>query len=63
MGKGGLLCLSPLQTPKGAAGNNNCESKLRVKELLIRKKAFKRLIISQRLHMFKQLNQPSMVDF
>lgn len=25
--------------------------------------AFTRLIIPERLHMFKQLNQPSMVDF
>ncbi len=49
--------------PKSAAGNHNCESKLRVKELLMLKKALRRLMILERLHMFKQLNQPSMVDF
>jgi len=63
MGKGALLSLSPLQAPKGAAGNNNCEPKLRVKELWMVRKAFTRLIIRERLHMFKQFNQPSMVDF
>jgi hypothetical protein len=62
-GKGGLLCLSPLQSLKGAAGNKNCESKLLVKELSMVGKAFTRTIIPKRLHMFKQLNQPSVVDF
>jgi hypothetical protein len=35
LGKEGLLCLLPLQAPKGAAINKNCESKLKIKELLM----------------------------